>query len=559
MKTIVRSLRPRRSARPRNILCLTVDRLAADMLGAYGATWLETPAFDALAAESVLFDSFHASSLDVDALCRVMWRGEDPAKFLVGADSDANAADASDAQSAPSIFGIMKARGYRTFLLSDVENVALSECVDSEECDGRFLLDGVHVDAPVESLEETAFFRNFEELAKFLVKLEDETSFDETRPWFVWAHFSGWNESWDFPLSLREQYRDPGDEDDPGDPEPYAGVAPAYWRRAPIAPSVAARRRRYDLPDPDAEPVPRLSDDATLDERERARLAAMDEADRRQSVVEAYAGGISAFDETLEGFMALMEEHGILKNALFALAGTRGAALGAPSGLGVPGPDDKTSPFYAEETRVPLAIRLPDGTGATVRLPGLCETRDLFATLRDWPEFAPQLASDDFWKIEKLEISPLAGVWSANGENVAKVIRKGDDANDDSNPVSAEPEDAAATSDLDAYRRLDPTAPGANLLALLADEERAVRDVVRVVARDASSAERAVVLDRWYLKRTPLDPKKPAEDEFLRDDELEAPTERVELFVLPDDRYCVNDVADRCVDVADAVRELLDR
>ena len=63
---------------PRNILCLTVDRLNADFLGAYGNTWIETPAFDALAAESVLFDSFYATSLDLATLFRAFWRGESP-------------------------------------------------------------------------------------------------------------------------------------------------------------------------------------------------------------------------------------------------------------------------------------------------------------------------------------------------------------------------------------------------------------------------------------------------------------------------------------------------
>ena len=38
----------------KNILCLAVDRLNADFLGAYGNAWVETPAFDALAAESIL-------------------------------------------------------------------------------------------------------------------------------------------------------------------------------------------------------------------------------------------------------------------------------------------------------------------------------------------------------------------------------------------------------------------------------------------------------------------------------------------------------------------------
>lgn len=527
MKIITRSRLQRGGSRLGNILCLTIDRIDSDVFGAYGATWLDTPAFDVLASESILFDSFYATSLDLDAQFRAFWRGESPSRFVV---SD----EPQDAE-VESLFHVMKRLGYRTFLLSDDERVALSPSVDSDDCDGRFLLDGVHTDAPVETPNQTGFSKNFEELSRFLVGLDDKSRIDAPAPWFVWAHFSGWNDVWDFPMDRREEFRevvrDPETNDvipEESDPVSYAATAPPYFFRAPKS-RRAGRARNVDDSRAALESTSRGADDASdsLAAREHARLAALDETDRRQSVLQAYCGGVSVFDETLEAFLVLLKEHDVLKNTLFALAGTRGFSLGAPGGLGRPAADDVPSRFYAEEIRVPLLLRLPDGTGATVRLPQLCEPRDFFATLREWPTFAPLLASRDFWRLESREISPLSGRWG------------GADGDEDDQ-----------TSDVNAFDALDPDKPGQNLLQLLVDEEGAVRDSIRIVAKDASSSERALVVDKWLLKSASA-----ASDE--RDDALDS-LENVELYALPDDRFCVNDVADRCAEIAERLKATLD-
>ena len=46
----------------RNAVVLVIDRLGADLLGAYGSTLFETPNFNRLAAQSLLFDQAIASS-----------------------------------------------------------------------------------------------------------------------------------------------------------------------------------------------------------------------------------------------------------------------------------------------------------------------------------------------------------------------------------------------------------------------------------------------------------------------------------------------------------------
>ena len=465
---------------PTNVLCLAVDRLNADFLGAYGNTWIESPAFNALASSSVLFDSYYATSLDLRALYRAFWRGESPATFRVDR-------GASESDAPVSLFRALKKRGYRTFVVSDVEEITLHDAIDDDCCDGRFFLDSPDAREPVESLEQTRIFRNFEELARFIAKLEDEAELGDDAPWFVWAHFSGWNDLWDWPIDFREAYCE-----DEEDPAPYAGITPPYF--------------------------PNLKKSGEKDDK-------LDLIDLRQSVVEAYAGGVSAFDETLEGFTQLLNEKGVLSKTLFALTGVRGFGTGAPSALGIAPENETPAPFYAEEIRLPLVVRLPDETGATVRLPGLCEPRDLYETFKSWPTFARELTDPEFWKIERSEISPFAGKWSLD-EDV------------ESTRVDGESQDAPGAP--------TPDAPGRNLLPLLVDETGSVRDRIVITAVDADSKERAVVVKEWLLKETPRVER--------REDE---PDKIQELFVLPDDRYCVNDVANRRRDVVEELERLI--
>ncbi len=621
----------------KNILCLAVDRLNADFLGAYGNSWVETPAFDALAAESVLFDSFFATSLDLETLYRAFWRGESPAQVV---DSGSDGDDFNDsAADSPSIFRLLKEKGYRTFVVSDDESVALHSAVEDEFCDGRFFLGSPDAALPAETLEETRFFRNFEELARFLAKLEDEAKREnggDAAPWFVWAHFSGWNGRWDFPLELRERFQE--DEDDPA---PYAATLVPYWpleepaksakrnaraRENAVADAALARAAailaaencsdaafpaeidvefnvEFDDPEAPADDFDESDDldgddeifDESVVERrlaatELARLAQLDAPERRQAVVEAYCGGVAAFDETLEGFVQLLKESGVLAKTLLLTTSTRGFPTGAPSALGVePAPetaaadvfaadspnsplpasspdaanaplyatgvDGETSRFYAESFQLPLAIRLPNGVGATVRLPALCEPRDVFATLRDWPEFAAELATPEFWSFEAIEISPFSGKWSA--ESTTEIAEELD-ADDELAVEKERTADFAADA---------PDVPGQNLLRLLANEDGVLRDRVSVVARNAESAERALVVADWILKETPLAPGVDLDDfsgtgAFVRGVDAENPAAaarlaRFELFVRPDDRYNVNDVANRCVEIVEKLAPAL--
>ena len=58
-----------------NAICLVIDRLHRGFLGAYGNTWVETPAFDRLAAESFAFDQMLIDSPRLGPLYRSYWQG----------------------------------------------------------------------------------------------------------------------------------------------------------------------------------------------------------------------------------------------------------------------------------------------------------------------------------------------------------------------------------------------------------------------------------------------------------------------------------------------------
>src|SRR5512145_980248 len=58
-----------------NTICLVIDRLHAGCLGSYGNTWVQTPAFNRLAAESFVFDQMLIDTPELERLYRSYWQG----------------------------------------------------------------------------------------------------------------------------------------------------------------------------------------------------------------------------------------------------------------------------------------------------------------------------------------------------------------------------------------------------------------------------------------------------------------------------------------------------
>ncbi|MDR0328030.1 MAG: sulfatase-like hydrolase/transferase [Planctomycetaceae bacterium] len=173
-----------------NYLCISIDGLHSGMIGAFGNAWIHTPTLDSLACQSVLFDRFYASSLDLSEILSG-WRQLPP--------------------------------NHHKILLTDDTDVFLHE--QAKRFDEKHRLESKRRSRPAGKLEETQWFRNMATIADLLRNRSD-------KPFLLWAHFEGFRGCWDFPLSYRQRYQI--DED----PDPYPGVSPPDFRGANIDPDV---------------------------------------------------------------------------------------------------------------------------------------------------------------------------------------------------------------------------------------------------------------------------------------------------------------------------------
>ena len=173
-----------------NIFCLSIDGLQNAMLGTYGNAWIQTPALNRLAAQSVVFDQYYTPSLN-------LW---DIFDILIG----------------------NPVRGTHNILLTDDSDVLLHPRFG--EFSKKQLLETSSSSESVHELENTQIFKAMASA----VDLYRTTSTMSDTPSLCWLHLNGFRGIWDFPLHYREIHRD--DED----PEPYKGVElPNYSAPSP--------------------------------------------------------------------------------------------------------------------------------------------------------------------------------------------------------------------------------------------------------------------------------------------------------------------------------------
>ena len=179
----------------KHVVVVVIDRLGASWLGPYGNTWLETPHFNRLAAESLVCETVIADSPDLTQAYRCFWTGQHVLK------PDAPAKESSHS---PSL--ALQASMRRSILITDDERIS-----------GHPLATGFQeirrVSAPVataaaRSVEETGLFQLTAMACEALAGAGDDS--------LVWIHSRGMDGPWDAPLELRNQF---ADEDDPEPPQ----------------------------------------------------------------------------------------------------------------------------------------------------------------------------------------------------------------------------------------------------------------------------------------------------------------------------------------------------
>jgi hypothetical protein len=201
-----------------NAICLIVDRLHAGYLGAYGNAWIETPALDRLASQSLVFDRALADSPQLNGLYRSYWQGW-------------HAMCPAPPASRPSLAGLLREAGIGTALLTDEPQIARHPL--APDFDELIEIDPPWQPQTADAMERTHFARCFMQIIKWLEAARG--------PFVLWCHLSGLGTTWDAPLMFRQGYCEEGDPPPPEgadvpermlapdhDPDELLGIAQSY-------------------------------------------------------------------------------------------------------------------------------------------------------------------------------------------------------------------------------------------------------------------------------------------------------------------------------------------
>ncbi|QDU97570.1 sulfatase-like hydrolase/transferase [Lignipirellula cremea] len=185
----------------KNAIILVVDRLGAGSLGPYGNTWIETPAVNRLASESLLFDFCLSDSPSLPVAQQSLLRG---GHALVPGDYTS------------SLPTWLQTAGVESTLLTDEALIAhhllaphFSDCLFAPPPETA---------VACSAIEHTQMAMLFVQAIDWLARAAS--------PFLLWIHAQGMQGPWDAPLSLRRSF---ADEDDPLPPDQ---VEPPEFRLA---------------------------------------------------------------------------------------------------------------------------------------------------------------------------------------------------------------------------------------------------------------------------------------------------------------------------------------
>ena len=206
---------------PAGLLLITIDRLPAWILPAYGATWVAMPRLDALAARGVVFD-------------RVITPSDDPRQTLHALAGD----DAGPAAAAPGPAPLATAAlsaGWRMAVVTDDPATAsaallgdVGTAAGAEAVTVKVVVPGA-TGGVRRGPEETAIARLFDAAVEAVAAGHR----------LVWCHVSSLGMVWDAPPGYRDRYVDP---EDP--PPPAGGRVPCLRVNADTDPDLIVGYRQ---------------------------------------------------------------------------------------------------------------------------------------------------------------------------------------------------------------------------------------------------------------------------------------------------------------------------
>ncbi len=177
-----------------NVICLAIDRLQVGYIGAYGNTWVNTPSFDRLAAESFVFDRAIIDSPQLDIAYRSVWSG-------------VHAACQPPSNVAKSLPAIFTKRGWHTTLLTDEMSVANHPMAAG-------FVERLPIEASSQSKDNRAgkVADSIDQTDASHLFMATEQWLENTKgPFLLWMHTGTLGRVWDAPLEFREQFADADD------------------------------------------------------------------------------------------------------------------------------------------------------------------------------------------------------------------------------------------------------------------------------------------------------------------------------------------------------------
>lgn len=183
-------------------LVLSIDGLGARDLGFLGNTWIETPAFNRLAARANVFEHCVVCSTRLD---------QSLASMLAGSGWPDRKGESD------SIVAALREQGISALLFSDT-SLAFPPSIEATCFDRAIQIAGPRVAASAASWEQT-------HCASFFAQLIEARHMQASEH-LLWAHYGGLTTCWDAPYELRERMVE---EDDPSPPT-WTTPPQAIWQ-----------------------------------------------------------------------------------------------------------------------------------------------------------------------------------------------------------------------------------------------------------------------------------------------------------------------------------------
>jgi arylsulfatase A-like enzyme len=311
-------------------LVLSFDRLHPGYLGCYGNEWIETPNFDRLAIESIVFDRHFGENFDAAAANHAWWTGV----YQHRLDHDAQRAMRSFAERL-SDAGV----GSRLWIESDggIDSGVAPWFEDVRTVRGKDGLDSSDAETPFARLISTC--------------VDDLAAAGESAPALVWLKSRGVPVPWLPPHELADLYLDEfGLADEPADEESEDEAADEDGSPESFETGDEPPPRR----------VPPLPEDVLY-----ARAL--------------YAAYVTHVDRWLGKLWRFLNSSPVWKDALVVVTAAGGENLAEHGALG-----EDARRLFDEVTHAPLFVRVPGSPEAGSRRPALVQTVDIAPTLLEW-------------------------------------------------------------------------------------------------------------------------------------------------------------------------------